>query len=89
MLTCHQATRLVSEQQERPLTRWEHWGLRLHLWICTSCRRFSRQLQLLRRALHELGRSDSALQHGPELSPAARQRIRHALAAQDHAPPGQ
>lgn len=79
MLTCHQATQLVSQQHERPLSRRERWGLKVHLWLCINCRRFTRQLQLLRRALRELGRSEMADQHGPELPPEARQRIRRAL----------
>jgi len=87
MLTCKQASELISEHQERPLTRRERWGLRLHLAICISCRRFERQLALLRRALRQLAQGERVNLPGPELPPQARQRIRRTLAEQSpHSP---
>jgi len=83
MLTCKDASRLVSEAQERRLGFRERWGLHLHLWICDNCRRFERQIRLLRQALHTLARREETDTQGPELSPAARERIRKALAEQD------
>ncbi|MCW8874986.1 MAG: zf-HC2 domain-containing protein [Gammaproteobacteria bacterium] len=85
MLTCRQASQLVSESQERALGRRERWGLRLHLWICVSCRRFERQVRLLRRVLRRLARLGESDTQGPDLSPEARERIRQALAGRhDH-----
>lgn len=85
MLTCRQASQLVSESQERTLGRQERWGLRLHLWVCVSCRRFERQVRLLRRVLRRLARLSESDAQGPDLSPAARERIRQALAERhDH-----
>lgn len=84
MLTCKQTSQLLSEHQERPLTWRERWALKLHLFICISCRRFNRQLSLLRRALHQLAQSDQTEQHGPALSPQARQRIRQALVKENN-----
>lgn len=83
MLTCKQASELISEHQERPLTRRERWGLALHLAICISCRRFKRQLGLLRQALRQLAHSDRENLPGPELPPQARQRIRRSLNEHD------
>ncbi|MDY6978660.1 MAG: zf-HC2 domain-containing protein [Pseudomonadota bacterium] len=83
MLTCKQASELISEHQERPLTRRERWGLTLHLAICISCRRFKRQLGLLRQALRQLAHSDRENLPGPELPPQARQRIRRSLNEHD------
>ena len=80
MLTCKSASRLMSEGLERPLGRRERWALRLHLWLCDNCRRFERQLRVLRRALRTLSRRVETDAHGPQLSPAARQRMRTALA---------
>ena len=51
MLSCHDATRMMSEAQERRLGVLERVSLRLHLAICAACRRFDRQLPLLRRAM--------------------------------------
>lgn len=78
MLTCKDASRLISEHQERPLGFRERWGLRLHLWMCLNCRRFARQMALLRQALRKLGRI-AEVEDG-DLTPEARQRIRQALA---------
>lgn len=79
-MTCKEASRLISESQERPLGFRERWGLRLHLWACDACRNFMRQVALLRQALRELGRRTEA---GTDLSPEARERIRQALAKRD------
>lgn len=83
MLTCKDASRLVSEGLERPLGLRERWALRLHLWICDNCRRFERQMRLLRQALRHLARRMETQSQSPDLSPAARERIRKALAERD------
>ena len=83
MLTCKDASRLISEGQERHLRLRERWGLRLHLWLCVNCRRFERQIHLLRRALRKLARRAETDTQGPDLSPEARERILAALAGQD------
>ena len=80
MLTCKEASHLLSESQERPLSFWERWGLRLHLWMCESCRRFEQQLTLLRKAMRSLGQRTQAEVNGAELPPDSRERIRRALA---------
>jgi len=74
---------LISESQERPLGPMERWGLRLHLWMCVNCRRFERQIALMRQALRKLGRRVEADAEGADLAPEARERIRKALAERD------
>lgn len=44
VLTCKQASELVSQSLDRSLTRNERWSLRFHLMICAACARFNRQL---------------------------------------------
>lgn len=83
MLTCKDASRLVSEAQERELGFGERWGLRLHLWICDNCRRFERQVRLLRRALRLWADRAEADPQFPDLPPAARERIRKVLTERD------
>jgi putative zinc finger protein len=51
MLSCREATRLLSQRQERALTTIENVKLRLHLVVCVACTRFARQLAFLRTAL--------------------------------------
>lgn len=79
-LTCKEATRLISERQDRPLGFREGWSLRLHLWICVYCRRFERQLSTLRLALRQLRRNTEQDVEGLDLPQEARERIRRALA---------
>lgn len=49
--TCRDVTRLVLENQDRPLRPLESVSLRLHWMICKRCRVFRRQQQLMRVAL--------------------------------------
>lgn len=53
MLTCKGASHLVSASQDRPLGGVESWRLRIHLWMCINCRRFERQIGLMRRLLRQ------------------------------------
>ena len=55
MLSCKEATRLVSEGLDRRLGLAERLGLRLHLAICDGCSNFKKQVGLLRRAIQRLG----------------------------------
>ncbi len=79
MLTCKDASHLLSQRQERPLSLRERLGLRLHLWMCVSCRRFEQQLALMRRAMRALRRRVETEADAAELPVAARERIRRAL----------
>ena len=49
MLTCRQATQLISEKQDRPLHFIEQSNLQLHLFACRSCRRYGKQIKTLRQ----------------------------------------
>ena len=49
--SCHEASRLLSLSQDTQLSRLTRIGLRLHLVSCTYCRRYARQLRLLRTFL--------------------------------------
>lgn len=47
MLTCQQATQLLSEKLDRKLKVNEITALNFHIMICTSCRRFGSQIKIL------------------------------------------
>jgi hypothetical protein len=51
MLSCKEASQIISQSLDRPLTMRERFGLKLHLLICKYCKRFSQQLQTIRVAL--------------------------------------
>lgn len=59
MLNCHEATRLLSESQERPLRVNERVGMRMHLMMCSGCRNFERQMAVLRTAMRALARQEN------------------------------
>ena len=50
-LSCKEATRLLSQREDRRLGFAEGAALRLHLAICRGCRAVSEQIPFLRRAL--------------------------------------
>lgn len=50
MLSCRESTRLMSEARERSLSVGERMALRMHLAVCSGCRRFNRQIDVLREA---------------------------------------
>ena len=51
MLTCKQASQYISASLDRPLSLRERLSLKLHLFICKYCKRFSQQLHDMRVAL--------------------------------------
>lgn len=50
MLSCKQATELMSQEQDRPLDFKERLGLRFHVAMCTGCRNFRKQMTFLHEA---------------------------------------
>lgn len=56
MLNCRQATRIMSEGMDRPLSLGERLRLRFHLAFCRGCRAFLRQTAFLRRASRAFAR---------------------------------
>lgn len=50
-VSCREASELLSQMQDRPLSRRERIRLRFHLAICDACTRFSRQLAFMREAM--------------------------------------
>jgi predicted anti-sigma-YlaC factor YlaD len=79
MLTCKEASHLVSQNQDRPLSFNECLGLRIHLWMCVNCRRFERQIGLMRRLLRQSARSAENADTETQLSAEAQARIRQAM----------
>jgi hypothetical protein len=77
-LTCAESARLQSEGLDRQLTRLERFGLRVHLVLCAGCRRYGRQLRLLRNALRGFPKDDSHLPEG-SLSEESRARIKQSM----------
>ena len=75
---CRQVVRLLSRSLDRPLLLWSSLGMKLHLLLCISCRRYARQT---RRLHEELPQHEHAwIESCPERLPAeARQRLKALL----------
>ncbi|HTY98535.1 MAG TPA: zf-HC2 domain-containing protein [Rhodocyclaceae bacterium] len=50
MMNCRDAHKLVIRSQDEGLSLAERLGLRFHLFICTACAAFERQMDFLRAA---------------------------------------
>jgi len=48
MLNCKNATRLMSESQERSLSITERMSLKLHMMMCSGCNNFNEQMGTIR-----------------------------------------
>lgn len=78
MLSCKQASALLSQSLERRLRFTERCALWFHLSICASCRRFKQQLLQITRAVNKLiqrTEQDETI----TLSQQARRRIEHSF----------
>lgn len=79
-MRCIEHTALMSRAAESPLTRGERAGLRLHTAYCTGCRRFEKQLKLIRQLAASLGHESDA---GEAMPADAQARVARALAEPD------
>ncbi len=80
-LPCREASRLTSESLDRDLGTLDRLALRSHLLCCSACRRYRRQIGLLREAMRGLAaraEADDELS-GPPLPDHVRDRIERAL----------
>jgi predicted anti-sigma-YlaC factor YlaD len=80
-LPCREMTRLASESLDRDLDRIERIALKSHLLYCVACRRYLRQIELVRRALRRVVTHVEAdrIIPGPGLPDDVRARIKRAL----------
>jgi len=58
MLTCKDASALLSQAQDRPLGLRERLVLKLHLLLCHGCTNFGRQLKLIRATVQRIRDDD-------------------------------
>jgi predicted anti-sigma-YlaC factor YlaD len=80
-LPCEGMSRLASESLDRELGRTERIALRSHLLYCVACRRYARQIRLLRTVLRRLAERLETNQPlpGPGLTDEMRERIKRTL----------
>ena len=80
-LRCAEATEIASRELDEPLGRTSRIALAVHLFLCRHCRRFRRQLAIIRRIMYRI-REQSSVASAPrqQLSDATRNRISLAMA---------
>ena len=54
MLTCKQASQIISQSLDGPLSFSDRMKLKFHLFICDACNRFNQQLRLLSHAVQRI-----------------------------------
>lgn len=52
MMNCQEATRLLSDAQERELSLKDRAALKFHIMMCSGCRNFGKQMGTLRDIAH-------------------------------------
>lgn len=77
--SCEAITASLSRSMDEPLSLPERIRVKLHFLICLWCRRYERQMNMLRSVARDHS-SDDAEDDQPSLSPEARERIRRSLA---------
>ena len=76
MLTCKEASQLMSQSYDRKLGLLERLGLKVHLLICDTCRKVYRQLDFLHRFSRKVAAEpEEVLDLQPGLSAEAQERI--------------
>lgn len=79
-MRCDEASRLISHSQEAPPAGAEKYALSFHLLICSLCRKYKRQLKLMRELLSRFQQpgfydESASSQLDEEQSRAMRERI--------------
>ncbi len=88
MMDCREANRLFAESADRELRWYERVRVRVHFAMCFLCRRFTRQLVLIRKVSEIAGGTDALLTDsgvlaGVVLSPDAKTRLKELIARGD------
>lgn len=87
MMTCKEASQLMSQSFDRRLGLFESIGLRFHLMICKGCQVAYRQLKSLHRfCISVANRNEEFLSLQPGLTPEARDRILNELHRKQNGP---
>jgi hypothetical protein len=78
MLTCKQASQIISQSLDNPLSRSVRLKLKFHLFICNTCTRFNQQLHLIKTAV-KLMKLETENDDTIQLTVEAKTRINQAI----------
>lgn len=79
MLSCKDATRLVSQGLDRELPFWRRIGLRLHVVMCRGCSQYSRQIKALNGLISDHYGQETPPEVSEHVSPEAVRDIKSSL----------
>lgn len=83
MLTCKQASQIISQSLDYPLSWPDRIKLKFHLFMCNACNRFNQQLRLLSVAVQRL-RQDTENDRSIHLPLDAKVRIINTIESKNH-----
>jgi hypothetical protein len=75
MPSCKETAALISENMDRPLPWRKRFSIRIHVMMCSLCRRYEKQLRLLRKGARHYAEPDENT-IAESLSPQARERLK-------------
>lgn len=89
MMTCAEATRLVSDRMHQSVSLRRRLALRIHLLLCSGCRHYEQQVVRIRHWLRSkpMQQPDTSALTRARLSAEARTRIQASLSARTHHQP--
>ncbi len=79
MLSCKEATRLVSEGLDHQLPFWRRMSLRFHVVMCRGCSRYTRQITILNRLISDHYGGEAPAEVSVHVSQDAVQHIKSSL----------
>ncbi|MBK3519316.1 anti-sigma factor family protein [Carboxylicivirga marina] len=79
MISCKEATFLISKKQQDKLTRIEKIQLTFHLMMCKYCRRFERQTKFITKAIKKMNRRVEKQGVPMQMTDAQKQQLRQKL----------
>ncbi len=80
MLTCKEVSFLASKRLDNKLTWRENLGFRMHIMMCSLCRRYANEIKKMHGFMRKAGKSGlAALPDSVKLSSESRERIKQAI----------
>lgn len=87
MMNCQEATRLLSEQQERTLSVKETMALKMHTAMCSACRNFGKQMDMIRGFARSYAKQESAKQESVKQESVKSETAKSESAKKEDTPP--
>lgn len=74
-MSCKDISPLISEERDRPLSFLCKLRLNIHLSMCKMCVAYKKQMALLCKLVHSLGKEESTLSEEHKLKPEVKEKL--------------